>query len=360
MKKILYVILNGQQYGGSEKHVVDLVNHFSKHNDVSLIMSKGNKMCDYIDKEKCKKIYILDRNEPLCIFKIRNIIKHEMPEIVHAHAARGIVYTRFAIKSMVKKGKLKLLCTAHGWILSYLKFSKIKEKLLLLNRNVDSLTLAVSKHSMDEMIEKGYDKDKISFIYNGIDIKSFNSVAKLKNSVENVNYIGRFTEQKGIIYLMNAIEKFKNSSIKFNIYGAGEKEKYIKNYIKDKKLKNVSLHGFIGADKIKNVLKDTDILLMPSLDEGLPYMLIEAIASGVPCIATNVGGVPEVIDDSVGRLIEKQNVDKIVNAIKEINSCDIKTLSKNCIEKSKKFDCSVMYHNLEEIYDTLRSEVGNE
>lgn len=355
--KILYVILNGKEYGGSEKHVVDIINNIDKKKyEIYLIMSKKNIMKDNIDENNIKKIYLLNRNNPLCILKIRRIIKKIKPNIIHAHAARGVFITRLACKKIKVKQKFKLLCTIHGWILEYLKFNKLLQKMLLLNRELDDKTLTVSKFSMDELIEKGYEPKKLKYIYNGIDTKKYNENAIIKRNVKNISYIGRFTNQKGIIYLMNAIEKLKDYKYNFYIYGAGELEEYIKEFINKKVLRNVTLGGFIESNNVKEKLYNTDILLLPSIDEGFPYILVEAIACGVPCIATKVGGVGEIIDDSVGKLINSKNEEEICNAIIEIEKGDIGILSKNCIEKSNEFNIYNMIRQIEDVYGEVLNE----
>lgn len=350
MNKILYVILNGKEYGGSEKHVVDIINNLSDCFEVSLVMSEGNDMSKYINKNKCKTIYYLNRDKLNSILTLKKIINKEKPDIIHAHAARALFMTRIAAKKYVKKNNKRLICTAHGWILNYLKFSRIKEKMFLLNRNIDYKTLAVSNYSMNEMIDKGYSKDKMSYIYNGIDIKSYNDSAIIKKNVKNINYIGRFTDQKGIDYLLEALTYFKDSEINFRIYGKGEKEELIKDFIKKNDLKNVQLKGYIPADEVINVLHDTDVLLLPSIDEGFPYILVEAVASGVPCIATDVGGVSEIINNENGIIIKPKKVDLIIDAINEMINTDIEKKSKKCIEESIKFDISTMISNIEKIY----------
>lgn len=351
-KKIMYVILNGSEYGGSEKHVVDIINNISKEDyEPYLICSPKNEIFEHLNEENKKNVYKINRGIS-SILKIYSISLKLKPDIIHAHAARAIVLTRFAYllrKLTFQKGKL--ICTAHGWVLEYLKHKKMYEKAFLFMKKLDHKTLAVSKYSMDEMIEKGYKEDKMKYIYNGIDNEEMIKNAKLKKDLKKISYIGRFTNQKGIVYLMETIKTFRNSEIKFEIYGKGELKQYIEEVIKKEKLKNVELKGFLDAKEVKNVLYDTDALILPSIDEGFPYILVEAVSCGVPCIASNVGGVSEIIiDNKTGKLTEKKNVDSICKAIKEIEKGDISLLSQNCLKTAKKFSLKKMIEELEKIY----------
>lgn len=353
-KKILYVILNGPEYGGSEKHVLDIINNIDeKKYEPYLICSIGNDISKKIDNKYKDNIFEIERGIT-SIFKIYKISNKIKSDIIHAHAARAIVLTRLTYllrKLTFKSGKL--ICTAHGWVLEYLKHKKIYERMFLLFRRLDYKTLAVSKFSMNEMIEKGYKENKMMYIYNGIDNSKIIENSKLKESVSNINYIGRFTNQKGIKYLMEAIKRMsKDNSIKFNIYGKGELEDFIKSEINTNNLTNVNLKGYIDSKDVKSVLDETDVLLLPSIDEGLPYILVEAISSGVPCIASDVGGVSEVIiNEKNGLLIEKKNVDSICSAIEKIKGMDIKQMSIECKNQAKNFSINNMLEKLEALYD---------
>ena len=357
MKKIrvLYIILNGASYGGSEKHVVDLVNNLPDNYEPVVIMSDCDEMYKQIDKKKCKEVFIVNRNSPFVIKIIRNIITKTKPDIVHAHAARGLFLARIAVKPFLKRKMVKLVCTAHGWVLDYLKFYKIKESLFLYNRNLDSATIAVSRESMNEMARHGYDAKKMYYVYNGIDIENYNKKARIKKEVNNVCFIGRFTDQKGIVYLMDAVlELQKSKQLHFNVYGSGERGDYMRQFIKEHSLSNVKMHGFVPPEQVINLLYDNDLLVLPSTNEGFPYILVEAIASGVPCVATNEGGVNEIIDDATGRLIEPKNVEAIVNAIENISQSGVVTaLSKNCLDKSKQFGIKEMVAKTIDIYEKV-------
>jgi len=352
MRKVLFIILNGKPYGGSEKHVVDLINNVPKDYKIGLIMSSGNKMIDSI-KQNNVRIYEVNRNSLLILKKIRKIISEFNPDIIHAHAARGMFVARLAAKPLIKKNKIKLICTAHGWVLNYLKAYKIKEKLFLLNRDLDSVTIAVSKTSMEEMINNGYDRNKMRYIYNGIHTKDYNKKARIKTELKNIGYIGRFTKQKGIEYLLETIKE--QQKYDFWVYGDGEEKEKILNFIDNYSLENVSINGFIKPENVIDALKKIDVLLLPSIDEGFPYILVEAIASGVPCIATDVGGVSEIINEKTGALISPRDTEVIAEAIETVKK-NIEDISRTCILESSKFDINIMIEKVVSVYKEVLNE----
>jgi glycosyltransferase involved in cell wall biosynthesis len=353
MKKyrVTYLILNGEPYGGSEKHVVDIYNKLNKSKFYpSLLYSKGNPLINNVeDSTNCTAT----GRGFFDFFKILKAIKDQRPDVLHAHAARALIYARL-IKFVLSKffsHDMKLISTSHGlWVPK----SKVKfglHKLLHIFKDQDDLTLAVSKYSRMELINQGYKAEKVKYIYNGIDFELFNESRKVKDKVEKAIFVGRLTEQKGVSDLMNLIlrEYKEKSNIIFQIYGTGHLDEYINNFIRDYNLNNVDVKGH--ANNIEDVFSKSDILIAPSLDEGLPYTLVEAINCGIPIITTCVGGVPEIVEHEVnGFLVKPGNRDELYEALTKMKTTNIQSMSKESIRISQKFSLNLMVHNIESEY----------
>ncbi|MFB1052063.1 glycosyltransferase [Paraliobacillus sp. JSM ZJ581] len=357
--KVVYIILNGDVYGGSEKHVVDLGNLVSDNKyDKYIIYSKGNKMIKHIDKKLMSNCIAVDRNL-LNIKQITNIVKKINPDILHLHAARGIFIGRIVgfICQKIYKMKLKIMTTSHGLWLPKNKNNFIYKYLMHFMKKLDKATIAVSERSKKELLEIGYKSDQVYTIYNGVDFKKFDVYRKIKKKIYNISFVGRFTEQKGIRYLMEAINDLK-SNLHFHIYGEGELENYINDYIKKNQLNNVKLMGY--SDNVGEVFKDTDLLIAPSINEGLPYTLVEAINCGVPIISTNVGGIPEIVEHGRnGLLIKPSSTTALVNALEEVKKMDISSFSKESIVISKKFSVKSMVESVEMVYEKVMALGGS-
>lgn len=349
-KKILYLILNGDTYGGSEKHVVDLYNLVSDTKYVKyLIYSKGNSMITDVNKDLLQNCISFDRDIS-SIFKLIKEIKQINPHILHIHAARGIVIGRIVafICNRVFKLGIKVLSTSHGLWLPQKKDNRIFKYLMHFMKDIDSCTIAVSDRSKKELLDLGYSPDKVKSIYNGVDFSKFDRYRSIKKYVKNISFVGRFTDQKGIKFLLEAIKKDENS-FNFNIFGDGELREYITNYIAQYNLKNVQLNGY--SKNVGEVFQNTDILLAPSIDEGLPYTLVEAINCGVPLISTRVGGIPEILyDGENGILIESGSVSQITEALNTLKTVDVESLSKKAIDISQKFSINNMVEQVENLY----------
>ncbi|MCD4713102.1 MAG: glycosyltransferase family 4 protein [Clostridiales bacterium] len=351
--KITYLILNGTNYGGSEKHTLDLINNLSEDKfEVSLICTRGNPIIDSVKPTLKKNCYPVDRGLKN-FFKICKLIRELNPDILHLQAARGIVTGRYAslINRFIFGTKYKIISTTHGWVLPHFKIVKLMEWLFLSFRNLDSITLAVSNQSRDELIAKGHKPSKVKAIHNGIDFDPFNQHRFVRTQIKNIGFVGRLTHQKGIEYLLEAIKSLEGSEYHFHIYGDGEYKDQIIAFINSSSQKNVTYHGFVQSDEIGKAYSNIDILLAPSIDEGLPYTFIEAMNCGVPVMATNVGGVPEIVEHGVtGWLLKPKSTESIVSAINDLNSYSIDKISSQAIIKSQDFTLTQMVKKTTTLY----------
>lgn len=132
--------------------------------------------------------------------------------------------------------------------------------------------------------------------------------------------IAELTKNKGLIYALRAIEMlYSDSSIpkfRYIIIGEGEERAALEKFISEKNIGGiVKLVGFVPNARAK--LSNADIFLLPSLKEGLPYVLLEAGFVGVPIIASSVGGVSDIIEDMKnGVLIRAKREKEIADAIR--------------------------------------------
>ncbi len=167
-------------------------------------------------------------------------------------------------------------------------------------------------------------------IYNGIDTTKFSGEdGQRKNTREKLGLdendcmvfaSGNLTEVKGHRYLVSAIKMLveKGYSIKCYIAGQGELKESLEQQVKNLDLsKYVKLLGY--RNDIPLLLTATDIFCMPSLSEALGYSLIEALSSGIPVIASNVGGIPEVVEDGKeGVLVPPMDAPALCQAIETL------------------------------------------
>jgi colanic acid/amylovoran biosynthesis glycosyltransferase len=131
--------------------------------------------------------------------------------------------------------------------------------------------------------------------------------------------VGRLSFEKGYNYALHACKLLKNSGFKFkyHILGDGPDKCILQYIINDLGLLNdVELYGKVNGDKVNQILQQSDIFLLPSIYEGISNAALEAMASGVPIISTDAGGMEEVIEDGVnGRIVKRYNSIELYNAL---------------------------------------------
>ncbi len=257
------------------------------------------------------------------IWELKNLMLRERPSIVHTHLYDGGKYGRIAARMAKVPG---IVHTAHN------VYVKRRTKYHLINRILSSFTdriIAVSKAVKESLVR--YDRinrEKIQVIYNGIDLSKFGGpLTKNEVRVELgikpdeyvIGVIARLEEQKGHRYLLEALSHIPEhlASLKILIVGDGQLRSALEAETKKRALSSNVF--FLGTRKpITPILKALDLFLLPSLWEGFSMAILEAMAAGIPVIATMVGGAGEVITSGKdGRLIPPGDAQSLAEAIKD-------------------------------------------
>jgi glycosyltransferase involved in cell wall biosynthesis len=159
-------------------------------------------------------------------------------------------------------------------------------------------------------------EEKIIIIPNAIEMKDFAPIAREGRAGNRVGFIGRLDPIKRVIDLVNAVAMLPD--VILHVYGEGEDRKPIEAEIDRLKLAGrVTLHGTIARPQ--QALAEIDLLVLPSEAEGFGLVLIEAMAAGVPVVATDVPGIRDVITDGItGILTPARNPEKLAMAIKRL------------------------------------------
>ena len=207
----------------------------------------------------------------------------------------------------------------------YSSFAKIEGKIFqsflykLIQKPILGFADAVMVTSIEikKQLEKIIDKSKIIYIPNGVDLNLFRPINKKSISkILNIFYVGRLERQKNLINLIKALAHIKKS-FKLTFLGQGSQKKEL---IKLANRFEVSLTIKNPVDylKLPKILSRADIFILPSLEEGSPKSLLEAMACGVPVIGTNVKGIKELIDDGKNGILSGINDYEIAEAIKKL------------------------------------------
>nr|WP_241242193.1 glycosyltransferase [Thalassotalea sp. G2M2-11] len=183
--------------------------------------------------------------------------------------------------------------------------------------------LSVSQALAKKMITMGVDEKKIKVIYNGVDHNKFNQVSERPHPHEYLLFIGNLKHDKGVIELLEGFAKISSYQSELNLIFAGNgimKPKLIELAKQYHITNQVIFLGSVDHSEIPMWLNHCRALILPSYHEGVPNVILEAMACGKPIIATDVGGIPEIVDEQIcGKIIPAQDDNAIASAIRYIS-----------------------------------------
>ena len=165
----------------------------------------------------------------------------------------------------------------------------------------------------------GLDNDLVHTVpIAGINLDDYEHKRHRNTSVIKVGTIGRLTKQKNHNMILNIAEKVDNSAFQFELAGDGELYSELQEAIHDRNLTNVTLHGFI--DNVPSFLGEIDIYLQPSRWEGLCITVLEAMATGLPIVGSDIGGIGRNVEDGVsGYLCKPDDINGFVSGIRTLS-----------------------------------------
>jgi glycosyltransferase involved in cell wall biosynthesis len=162
----------------------------------------------------------------------------------------------------------------------------------------------------------GIPVSKIEIIPNGID-PDLTSAESSRHAQKLVGTVGRLTKQKGIEFLIRAMPMIisRHPSVKLLVAGSGEEESRLKALVEEFKMEGrVEFLGYL--DDPISMMKDLDVFVLPSVWEGFPYVLLEAMALQIPIVATDIFGVNEIVKHQrSGILVRPKDPDSIADAV---------------------------------------------
>jgi len=290
----------------------------------------------------------------------------EKPDIIHANWAFPGGYVAYV---MSKIFRTKGMVTVHGGEIPLLRKFNFLRKIVVHGLNNLSIIIANSNFTKNELISIGVNEKKIivekvipNFLKHS---KSKESLTDFRSKFTNTDnkiilYLGRLVERKGVEYLIRALDEMKTMNVHLIIVGGGELFEKLQLLSKQLNLLNkVTFFGRATDDELDQILKISDIFVCPSIidsrgmTEYLGLVIPEAMESGLPVIASSVGGIVDTIQNEVnGLLVEQKNPKAIANAMERILSDE--ELKKKIIENSKEtvkeFSPNVIGKKYYEIY----------
>lgn len=298
--KILH-IASGDLWAGSETVVYELIKGLCQYDEceITAIFLNQGKLADLV-KSLGIKVFII--NEKTTSFfsilhGVRKIIKTIRPTIIHSHR-----YKENILNYLASRGyrHIKLIATQHGMPeisqnKQLLKYRLTNASNLLLLSRFFHTTVAVSQE-MKSLLTKhyGFNKEKTTIIHNGISIPE--SIKPRNRERFYVGSAGRLFPVKNYPLMIDIAQRVvqKRDDIDFLLAGDGPQKILLQEQIKKKGLQDrFMLAGHV--DNMADFYQGLHLFLNTSLHEGLPMSVLEAMSFGIPVIASNIGGIPEII-----------------------------------------------------------------
>lgn len=147
-----------------------------------------------------------------------------------------------------------------------------------------------------------------------LNLKEFKIKKKFENRSNSIGYVGRLSEEKGLLNFAKAIKEIskENYNLNYFIGGDGELRNQIEKYFEKERVFNVKIIGWISHEQLPDFLNDLKLIVLPSYTEGLPNIILEAMACGTPVLANSVGSIPDIIKDGETGFIMEDNSPKCI------------------------------------------------
>lgn len=251
---------------------------------------------------------------PNYLFLIEHFKKYHYDILFCHFGTRGLLITK--LKEAHYIHNTKIIITFHGYDLSRFLKTEGEDVYKKLKKTAD-LFLPISLFWKEKLLSLGFDEKKITVHHMGIDINKFNYLKREERTSAPITILSicRFTEKKGINYALLSISELKKQVTNFNykIVGYGPLEENLQRQCAELGIQeHVSFLGSKNSEEISDLMKTSDIFLLPSITahdgdmEGIPVVLMEAMATGLPVVSTYHSGIPELVIHNENGLLSKE------------------------------------------------------
>jgi len=268
-----------------------------------------------------EKIRIRNSFDPSAISSLRRIIKRRRAAIIVAHDYRAVGLTLLCTIGLC----IPRIAVAHGWTSQNTKvriYEKIERHALKLMDRV----VAVSKPKYRELVNLGISETKLVDIENGVELPQTKMTGRspilkeflsLPEETVLIGTVGRMSKEKAQTYFLKAAARLKDKHPKarFVILGDGQMRTDLEKEARTLGIEGICLFPGWWTD-METVFRGLDLFVLPSLTEGLPMALLEAMSYGLPSVVSEVGGCPDVIDNGKnGYLVKPGDLDTLTSRI---------------------------------------------
>ncbi|MBR3289717.1 MAG: glycosyltransferase family 4 protein [Clostridia bacterium] len=323
-------------------HQVLAVSLYSDETDITRRLQKSGIDVRFLGKKRG-----LDLS---CLFRLRRLIRRWKPDVIHTHL--------YALKyAALAKAFLRIpgVHTIHN--VAEREATGNDQKL---NRFFYRRRMALPVSLSDEVqgtVTALYrlPPERCPVILNGVDLtKCTPKTGYAPHDPIRLIHVGRFSEQKNHECIIDAVSKLPRGAYRVDLWGEGERLDEIRDRVAQSGLADEIIFNGTTTDTYRE-LSASDIFLLPSKWEGVPMSIIEAMGTGLPIIASAVGGVPDMLMHEHSALLIRPNAGELKAAIERLAGSETlrRTLGTNALSESRRFSASEMAQRYEALYLTL-------
>lgn len=289
---------------GAERWILTLVNNSDVQyitHDLAVTEESCNQDLEIVNQfTKCNgrayKIPMKSRFDLSAVKQLTNIIKERDIDIIHSHGYKSDILGFIAAKVT----GIKCVSTPHG----FGQPSSLKHKLFIkfgaISLRFFDQVVPLSKQLQDEVLSFKVKRNKITYIKNGVDLteveKYLVATEQRASTTKTIGFIGQMIPRKNIKDILDIFDEIhtKLPNLKLQLLGDGESRSQLEEYAKS--LRSFHDIDFLGyqSDRL-NYLKNFDLFVMTSIDEGIPRCLMEAMGMGIAVAAYNIKGIDQLV-----------------------------------------------------------------
>jgi glycosyltransferase involved in cell wall biosynthesis/Fe2+ transport system protein FeoA len=368
--KIAYII-TGMGTGRAEIVTINIANRMSRmQNKVIILYLTGkNSNQDKIDKS-VQVIGLNMTKNPINFIKVlfyaKTILKNFSPDIVHSQMFHANIFSRI-LHTFCRFSQL--ICSEHTKMIGVSVQHSFRILIYRITDFLSDLNTNASKEATDFFIKKkAFKQDKSIPMYDGIDLKNFYPNIKIRKDMRKLYTItdneflflnvGRLTlakDQKNLIEAFSLLCK-EHKNVKLMILGTGELEKELKNFVLQKNVKDYVI--FAGnKNNVYDYYNCADCFVLSSAWEEFALVIAESMACALPVIATNAGGVREVVDNDefIVPIKDSLALYRKMNYVYSLKSEERKEMGNRNLNRAKKFDIDSIANKWLNIYKNLKN-----
>jgi glycosyltransferase involved in cell wall biosynthesis len=239
----------------------------------------------------------------LSLMMIDECHKRRLPTVMTLHDYWGICFKNTLLKNNARlchQGGLDCLGCREVLTGNLPLPTPVRNAHILLSLRKVSRFISPSRYLAEQYAANGIPREKISVIKNGIDVDNF-APPRRRHDPLTLGFVGHLGKHKGLDILLHALSLIEAKKFRLLVVGTGEEVEPLKAFCRELGLqRHVTFHGHVNNQRIASIYQQIDVLIVPSVwPENSPVTITEAMASGIPVIASEIGGIGELVEDGV-------------------------------------------------------------